>query len=193
MLVDLERDNAKCMRGELQKDMQNPHSPAVRHFRGQLTTCPNSQVPDPHDYNEAIAAVADCAIKLLENFPREERSRLLSLLSSELGWRSWKIGNVKSRTSTGTVFRATFFLESMSMLLSLRTCEGHQKEDECKLHRAFLLCCVFRSCLPDVMSLLRPFFASLDSHCTTYTALASFSFRQEQLTVLQRSLRKRTE
>ena len=31
----------------------------------------------PHDYNEAIAAVADCATKMLDNFSRE------------LGWRSW--------------------------------------------------------------------------------------------------------
>ena len=68
MLVDLERDYVKWMRGELHMDMKNPYSPAIRHFRGQLTTCPNtnSQVPDSHEYNEAITAVADCATKMLE-------------------------------------------------------------------------------------------------------------------------------
>ena len=72
-------------------DMKNPYSPAIRHFWGQLTDCQNtnSQVPDSQEYNEAITAVADCATRLLENFPRE-RSRLLALLSCELGWRrSW--------------------------------------------------------------------------------------------------------
>ena len=53
-------------------------------------TCPNtnSQVPDSHEYTEAIAAVADCATKVLEKFSRE-RSRFLSWLSCGLGWRSW--------------------------------------------------------------------------------------------------------
>ena len=79
MLVELERDNVKWMRGELHVDMKNPYSPAVRHLRGELTICPNTnnQIPYPHDYNEAIAAVADCATKMLDNFSRE------------LGWRSW--------------------------------------------------------------------------------------------------------
>ena len=85
-----ERLRKKLMRGELHVDMQNPYSPAIRHFRGLFMTCPNtnSQVPDCHEYNEAITAVADDAPKMLEIFPRE-RSRLLSLLSRELGWRSW--------------------------------------------------------------------------------------------------------
>ena len=70
--------------------MKNPYSPAIRHFRRQLTTCPNtnSQVPDSHEYSEAITAVAADATKKLENFPRE-RSRLLSVLSREFGWRTW--------------------------------------------------------------------------------------------------------
>ena len=86
MLVDLERDYVKWMRGELHVDMKNPYSPAIRRFRGQLTICPNtnSQVPESHEYSEAIAAVADYATKMLENFPRE-RSRLLSVLSREYG------------------------------------------------------------------------------------------------------------
>ena len=73
---------------EFHMDMKNPYSPAIRYFRGQLTDRQNtnSQVPDSREYNEAITAVADCAKKLLENFPRE-RSRLLALLSCELGWR----------------------------------------------------------------------------------------------------------
>ena len=72
-------------------DMRKPYSPAIRQFRGQLTTGPQtgSQVSDSHEYNEAIAAVADCATKMLENFFRERR-RLLSLLSRELGWRTWR-------------------------------------------------------------------------------------------------------
>ena len=32
----------KWMRGELRIDMKNPYSPAIRHFRGQLTNCPNT-------------------------------------------------------------------------------------------------------------------------------------------------------
>ena len=42
MLVDLERDYVKWMRRELHVDMKNPCSPAIRHFRGQLMTCPNT-------------------------------------------------------------------------------------------------------------------------------------------------------
>ena len=63
MLVNLERDHVKWMQGELHMIMNNPHSLATRHCRGQLTTCPNTkrEVPDSHEYNEAIAAVADCA------------------------------------------------------------------------------------------------------------------------------------
>ena len=61
-----------------------------QHFRGQLTNCPNtnSQVRESQKYSEAIAAVAGCAMKLLENFPHE-RSRLQALSSVELGWKSW--------------------------------------------------------------------------------------------------------
>ena len=70
-------------------DMKNPYS-SIGHFRGQLTNClnTNSQVPDSQEDSEAIAAVAHCATKLLDNFPRE-RSRLLALFSVELGWQSW--------------------------------------------------------------------------------------------------------
>ena len=59
MLMDPERDYVKWTRGELHMDMKNSYSPAIRHFRGQLTTCPNtnSQVPVSQEYNEAIAAV----------------------------------------------------------------------------------------------------------------------------------------
>ena len=44
----------------------------------------NSQIPDSQEHSETTVAVAvaDCATKLLENFPRE-RSRLLTLLSAE--------------------------------------------------------------------------------------------------------------
>ena len=88
--MDLERDCVRLMRRELPMDMNNPYSPAIGHFRGQLTSCTNtnSQVPDSRVYNEATAAVADRATKLLDNFPRD-RSRLLALLSAELGWQSW--------------------------------------------------------------------------------------------------------
>ena len=50
--------------------MKIPYSPAIRHFRGQLTNSPNmnSQIPDSQEDNEAIAAVADCATKLLDIF-----------------------------------------------------------------------------------------------------------------------------
>ena len=41
------------------------------------------------EFSEAIAAVADSATKMLENFPGE-RSRLLSALSREFGWRTWR-------------------------------------------------------------------------------------------------------
>ena len=78
MVVGLERDFLKWMRGELHIDMRTPYSPAIRHFRGHLTTC----------QNEAIAAVAECATKMLEDFPRE-RGRLLSVLSREFDWRTW--------------------------------------------------------------------------------------------------------
>ena len=66
-------------------DMKNPYSSVIRHFRGQLTNCPNtnSQVPDSKEYNEAIAAVTACATKLLKSFPCEP-SRLSTLLSCEL-------------------------------------------------------------------------------------------------------------
>ena len=76
------------------------HSPAIRPFRGQLTTCPNtnSQVPDCHEYNEAIAAV-DCATKFLDNFHRE-RNRLLSLLSRDFGWRTWRDDEDWTRSAT---------------------------------------------------------------------------------------------
>ena len=94
-------------------DMKHPQLPAIRHFRGQLTTCPNtnSQVPASHEYKEAIVAMVDCATKVLDNFPRE-RSKLLSLLSCELGWHSWsnddeeldEIGNVRTRTPTELFF-----------------------------------------------------------------------------------------
>ena len=87
MLVDLDRDKVKkWMRRELHVDKKNPSSPAIRHFRGQVTTCPNtnSQVLESHEYCEAIIAVANYAMKLLKNFPRE-RSRLLSVLSREFG------------------------------------------------------------------------------------------------------------
>ena len=40
--------------------MKNPYSAEMRHFRGLLADCPNtnSQVPDSFEYNEAITAVA---------------------------------------------------------------------------------------------------------------------------------------
>ena len=51
LLVDLESDNVKWMRGELHIDKKNPYSPAIRPFRGRLTTRSNtnSQVPDSHE------------------------------------------------------------------------------------------------------------------------------------------------
>ena len=56
MLVDLGRDYVKWMRGELHMVMKIRYSPAIRHFRRQLTTFPNTnnQVPDSREYNDAI-------------------------------------------------------------------------------------------------------------------------------------------
>ena len=87
MLVNQERDYVKWMRRELHTDMNNRYSPAIRHFRRKLTTCPNknSQGPDSHGYNEEIAAVA---VFEADSFPRK-RCKLLSLLSREFGWRTW--------------------------------------------------------------------------------------------------------
>ena len=41
-MVELERDNVKWMRGELNMCMKNPHPPAIRHLRGEMTDCPNT-------------------------------------------------------------------------------------------------------------------------------------------------------
>ena len=82
MLVGLERDYMKRMRRELHVDMKNTRTLDVLPKPEQCSS------GFPHEDNAAIAAVADHATKVLENFPRE-RSRLLSLLSRELGWRSW--------------------------------------------------------------------------------------------------------
>ena len=51
---------------DLDVDVKNLYSPAIGHFRGQLTHCPNtnSQVPDSQEYNEPIATVADCTTKI---------------------------------------------------------------------------------------------------------------------------------
>ena len=67
-----------------------PYSPAVRYFQEQLTDCPNTirQFTESPEYNEAVNAVADCAARVLEHFPRE-RSRPLALLTSQFGWRTW--------------------------------------------------------------------------------------------------------
>ena len=57
MFMDLERDCVRLMRRELHMDVNNPYSPAIGHFRGQLTNCTNtnSQVTDSRVYNEATS------------------------------------------------------------------------------------------------------------------------------------------
>ena len=158
-------EGLRKMEGELHMDMKNPYSPAITHFAGQLPDCPNtnSQVPVSQEHTEALTAVADRAMKLLENFPREE-NRLWALLSVEHGWQSCSNDDedkTQSATRTlwcrqSTMFRAFFFcrevFESMSVLLSLHTCEGHQKvktSTNCTV--LVLLYCVSPSVLPNVM------------------------------------------
>ena len=68
-----ERDFVEWMRGELHMDMKNPYSPGNRALSRAADELPEREHQIP---------------KLLENFP-PERSRLLTLLSVELGWQSW--------------------------------------------------------------------------------------------------------
>ena len=96
-------EGLRKMEGELHMDMKNPYSPAITHFAGQLPDCPNtnSQVPVSQEHTEALTAVADRAMKLLENFPREE-NRL---------WALFRLNMAGSRVATMTRTRRNLRLE----------------------------------------------------------------------------------
>ena len=91
MLVDVERDYMKWIARRTPRGHEEYVFASYETLPRTLDVLPKPEQCSsgfPHEYNAAIAAVADYATKVLENFPRE-RSKLLSLLPRELGWRSW--------------------------------------------------------------------------------------------------------
>ena len=93
-LMDLVTDNIKWMRRELHMDLKNSNSPAIGQSRGQLTSCPNTnnKISDSQEYNEAIAAIADCATELVDNFHENEAEH----------WRCCQLNLAGSRGATMT-------------------------------------------------------------------------------------------
>ena len=159
-LVDLERDFVKWMRRELHMDMKNPYSPAIRHVRGHVADCPNtnSQVQDSEEYSEAITAVANFATNFVKNFSTVNeadswRCCRLNLAGNREATMTRTGRNLRNKTSgVGILQCSERFLkcfhvsESIPLLLSLHTCEVLRKRRRVRI-APYLSCFVACLCL----------------------------------------------
>ena len=160
--------------------MKNPYSPAIRNFRGQLTTCPNtkSQVPRSHGYNEAIAAVRIVQRRCLYGTGccrccRVNSAGIRGAMMTRIGRdrQHEKLEHQRLQCSEQFFLSFEHLFARIFQCCCLRTCERpSEREDECELHRASLLCCVpFLSSLMSCQCCVDlSLFASLDTVTARY-------------------------